>query len=108
MKTIISMAVLCISMIGCFEEYVAPIRAPGGTEKYGFSFACRDITDCYKWAGNKCPDGYEVITKGDHTLMIECDTTNGCPGTQIICDKECHNLFWEYQYKTEWNRRTCR
>ena len=61
--------IAAVTLAGCeVQPPYDPTHAlvtPNGNQ--GYSIRCGDETECYQWAGYRCPAGYTILTDANYT-----------------------------------------
>ena len=65
-------AAVVLTAAGCTSVSPAPITGPSG--RPGYAMQCsgmgRSIEQCYQVAGQKCPGGYQIVSRSSELMAL--------------------------------------
>jgi len=65
-------AVVVLAAAGCVSVNPVPITGPSG--RPGYAMQCsgmgRSIEQCYQVAGQKCPGGYQIVSRSSELIAV--------------------------------------
>ena len=64
--------ILALAAAGCASVNPVPFTGPGG--RHGYAMQCsgmgRTIEQCYQVAGQKCPGGYQIVSRSSEMIAV--------------------------------------
>jgi hypothetical protein len=70
-------------LAGCVQ--VSEVKGPDG--QTALALKCGNATDCYKKAGELCPDGYDFVNSTTGTVIVPMNgSVIGSPQTTVLVE----------------------
>jgi hypothetical protein len=81
----LSLGIVGLALLsGCVQ--VSEVKGPDG--KAALALKCGNATDCYKKAGELCPDGYDFVNSTTGTVIVPMNNGSsiGTPQTTVLVE----------------------